>query len=132
MFHNGSIPSEGHRPPTAKDADKHVLNSVVVQIEEQGGKTLGQYRTTEVNLIYHLKKQIERDKSIPFTHQKLFLGDLELQNGRKLKYYKIESGAKLTLRQEKSEPKEPSYERGEATIFIRTLTGWVFQALSGC
>ena len=33
MFHNGSIPSEGHRPPTAKDADKHVLNSVVVQIE---------------------------------------------------------------------------------------------------
>ncbi|KAL3257102.1 hypothetical protein ABHI18_007100 [Aspergillus niger] len=123
MFHNGSIPSEGHRPPTAKDADKHVPNSIVVHIEDQEEKTLDQYRTTEVNLIYHLKKQIERDKCIPFADQKLFLGDLELQNGRKLKHYKIESGAKLTLRQDKSKPKEPSYERGEATIFIKTLTG---------
>ena len=62
--------------------------------------------------------------SIPFREQKLFLGHTELENGRKIRYYKIENDTTLRLRGEvPDKPTGPKEE--EETLFVKTLTGWV-------
>lgn len=65
--------------------------------------------------------------SIPFRGQKLFLGQTELQNGRKFRYYNIGNDTTLTLRGENlDKPTGPKEE--EETLFVKTLTGFVLPA----
>jgi hypothetical protein len=91
------------------------------------------------SLIYHIKSSIESDHDIPLLNQEVCLDGKPLQNGRKLKYYGINSASRLTfhLRDDSADHKARKADlnakwgrvqttgRDAMQIFCRTLTGYV-------
>lgn len=81
--------------------------------------------------MYSLKLKIENElrksqrRTVPFGKQRLLHGQVELQNGRKLRHYKLENGAVLEM-QDKSPPQTAQKDvEGTQTVFVKTLTGSV-------
>ena len=78
------------------------------------------------DLIYHLKLKLESSLSVPFREQRLLWGQQELENGRKFRYYKLESAAILELQDKRpvaTRTAQSAEEEGTETLFVKTLTG---------
>jgi hypothetical protein len=91
------------------------------------------------SLIYHIKSSIESQHNIPLQKQEVRLDGKSLQNGRKLKYYNINSASRLTFhssqdsadRKARKADLDAKWGRVQTTgrdvtqIFCKTLTGYV-------
>ncbi|RYN15546.1 hypothetical protein AA0119_g13166 [Alternaria tenuissima] len=126
MLHDGLVKSKGQSAPVSVAINDE--SSFVVQIKI-GDSISHEQEVAAGDLVYSLKLKIEHElrksqrRTVPFGKQRLLHGQVELQNGRKLRHYKLENGAVLEM-QDKSPPQTAQKDvEGTQTVFVKTLTG---------
>ncbi|KAK9562980.1 hypothetical protein V6Z77_010311 [Aspergillus fumigatus] len=126
FYHSGPVVGAGEPKPTA---------GVRLHIATEKGPGFA-VRVPPQSLIYHIKSSIESQHNIPLPTQEVRLDGKALQNGRKLKYYGINSASRLTfhLREDSAGKARKAYldekwgrvrmpGRDATQIFCKTLTG---------